>query len=188
MKKVLPPDVSELIERHAAISARSLTDICRVAVRRSRPEQRWDRVHHSLHLPLRLLQSDFRILLCGRIQHDGVQGGRPPGLIANDGDAGMKPSVLPVRAQDTMDLFVAVPSAKQLPPEALRFLKIIWMDEINPTVVLKFLKSPAGVLCRFSVHIDERPIRLSLPQKRGKSFGKVDVDRRWHGLNVRHSR
>jgi septum formation topological specificity factor MinE len=56
-----------------------------------------------LHLLLRLLESKFRRFLGRRIEHDSVKRDRLSVVIADSGNAGVKPSVLPVGAHKAID-------------------------------------------------------------------------------------
>jgi hypothetical protein len=49
------------------------------------------------------LESEFRRLLGSRIKHDSVKRDGLSGVIAASGNAGVKPSVLPVSAHEAID-------------------------------------------------------------------------------------
>src|SRR5882757_8004932 len=167
-----PSPASYLIQGHSKIVTRLPVDESRAAIGCHRPEERRKRVHHSLHLLLRLLESDFRGLLGSRIEHDSVKRESLSGVIADSRNAGVKPSVLPVSAHEAMDGVISKAFREQSIPKVYSFLKIIWVEQIDPTLLLQILNCSSAIFNPSLIDVDERSVWCGLEQNRGEIIGK----------------
>src|SRR3984885_9701772 len=68
-----PSPPLDLIQGHSKVVTCLLVDERKLSIRRRRIQARGNRVHHSVHLMLRLLEGKFCGLLASRIEHDSVK-------------------------------------------------------------------------------------------------------------------
>src|ERR1700733_5092665 len=123
-----PSPALDLIQGHSKVVTGLLVDERILSIRCHRIQARRNRVHHSVHLLLRLLEGKLCSLLASRIEHDSVKRYRLSGVVAVRGNAGVKPLVLPVSAHEAMDGVIPKAFGEHSIPVVCSFLKIIWVD------------------------------------------------------------
>src|SRR5712672_3392420 len=98
-----PSPAQELIQGHSNVVTCPLIEEGSLSIRCGRIQDLRNRVHHPLHLMLGLLEGKFCRLLSNRFEHDSAKRNRLSGVIVASGNAGVKPSVLPVGAHQSID-------------------------------------------------------------------------------------